>query len=455
MANTSTGLRKYLQSNWNRLQGQGVGAVLARAASGSFAIMVLAVPLAFIVNILLARYLGVTQYGIYIYAITWINLLELICKLGFGTSLLRFIPAYNAKGEWGLLRGILKRSTQYVLVASFTIGIFASIAVWFLYYRIGYEQAVTFWISFLVLLIAVLADLRSAALRSFKRVVKAALPVSILQRLTIVSLASICYMYMQESLNAPLVMSFTLIGSFIAFAIGSVWLFKALPLQLKEVVSEFHGKEWIKVSLPLFFMSGMSLIINQTGIVLVGIILNSDQAGIYAVAARVANLVILGLMATNTIVAPMVSELYTTGQHRQLQRLITLAARGVSVFTITVSICIACLGKLILGMFGEEFVAGYEILVVLLCGQIINALAGSVGLLMTMTGHQDDAAKILGVSALLSIILNTILIPTAGIMGAAIATAITTIFWNLNMLIYVWRRLNINPTILKRLETSL
>ena len=451
MSVSPSNLKGIVVSYWGRLQGQGVGAVLVRGASGSFGVMLLGAALAFGINILLARVLGVSQYGIYVYALTWINLLSLFCKLGMDTSLLRFVPAYSANEEWSLLRGILGRSVQYVLVTSSLIALLASVVVWYLSASLGTDQAKTLWIAFLILPLLGLIALRSAVLRAYKHVVKAALPESIFQRLIIALLASLFYLYTKQNLQASQVMVFNLLGTLFAFYIGTIWLIKVLPQQLRDTKPSYEGREWIKVSLPLFFMSGMSLILNQTGIIMVGSIMDAEQTGVYAVANRIANLVIFGLIATNAIVAPMISELYSTGQYHKLQRMITLAARGIGAFTIICSIFLVLFGKFVLGLFGEGFVVGYTILIILLAGQMVNALAGSVGFLMTMTGHQNQAAQILGVSAAINIVLNILLIPAMGLIGAAIATATTTTLWNVSMLIYVRRRLNINPTIFARI----
>ncbi len=66
---------------------------------------------------------------------------------------------------------------------------------------------------------------------------------------------------------------------------------------------------------------------------------------------------------------------------------------------------------------------------------------------MTMTGHQNAASVIAGLSALFNIVGNAILIPMYGIEGAAVATGVTIAVKNVVMLIYVLRRVGVNPTI--------
>ncbi|MCX7847292.1 MAG: polysaccharide biosynthesis C-terminal domain-containing protein, partial [bacterium] len=83
----------------------------------------------------------------------------------------------------------------------------------------------------------------------------------------------------------------------------------------------------------------------------------------------------------------------------------------------------------------------------LCCGQVVNACAGSVALLLTTTGHESEALKGVTLGAVINVIGNAILIPRLGITGAAIGTAVSTVVWNVALAVYVYKRLGINPTI--------
>jgi O-antigen/teichoic acid export membrane protein len=105
-------------------------------------------------------------------------------------------------------------------------------------------------------------------------------------------------------------------------------------------------------------------------------------------------------------------------------------------------------GKVLLGISGQQYIAGYTPLLILLAGQVVNALSGSVGFIMTMTGYQNQAARIFALGAVVNTLLNILLTPHLGMNGSAIATAITTVLWNVIMLIFVMRKLKINPTVI-------
>ena len=71
-----------------------------------------------------------------------------------------------------------------------------------------------------------------------------------------------------------------------------------------------------------------------------------------------------------------------------------------------------------------------------------------------MTGYHTQGAVIAGACAALNIALNATLIPTYGLTGAAVATAVSNVFWSIIVLIYVMHRVEINPTIFARIKAE-
>ena len=437
-----------------KLRGRGVGVELAKGAGGSFVLMVVSAGIAFGTNVVLARVLGVTEYGMYIYALEWINLLAWACQLGLVTSLVRFVSAYNAQGEWGLFRGILSRSIQYVLLATLVIGIVAACVMWLLFERIGAQQTVTLWIALLILPLIALTGLRQGALRGLKRVVIASVPDSIVRPLLIAIMVVLWYSLAQQPLQAPAAMVINLVAALVAFGLGSMFLVKCLPERVRHAASLYAGWEWLKVSLPMFFGSGMFLILRQADVLMVGVIMGPAQAGIYAVVSRITELVSFGTHAIDSIAAPMISELHSTKKLRALQRMATFAARGTFAFSFVMSVLLALVGTYVLALFGEEFVVGYDAMQILLVGVVIKSLFGSAGFLLSMTGYHTQGAVIAGACAALNIALNATLIPTYGLTGAAVATAVSNVFWSIIVLIYVMHRVEINPTIFARIKAE-
>ena len=103
------------------------GPILARLINGDLgevvkgAAMVMGIriggaAIALISQILLARWMGAFEYGIYAYVWVWVIILGILAPMGFGTSTLRFVPDYRVKEKWRRLAGILDASWQMVLL---------------------------------------------------------------------------------------------------------------------------------------------------------------------------------------------------------------------------------------------------------------------------------------------------------------------------------------------------
>jgi O-antigen/teichoic acid export membrane protein len=90
-------------------------------------------------------------------------------------------------------------------------------------------------------------------------------------------------------------------------------------------------------------------------------------------------------------------------------------------------------------LFGKEFIAGTGVLYILLLGQLSNTFSGSLALILQMTGNEKVFRNILTLGLIINVLLNIILIPRIGMIGAAIASAISLIVWNVLSLIYIKR----------------
>jgi O-antigen/teichoic acid export membrane protein len=117
-------------------------------------------------------------------------------------------------------------------------------------------------------------------------------------------------------------------------------------------------------------------------------------------------------------------------------------------FNLLVTAGAALLGRWFLGLFfGVEFVAAYTPLMILLIGQFVNSATGAVWFLLNMTGHERETARGLAVSAVLNLMLNLLLTPPFGIIGAAVATTTALITWNVLLWWAVRKRLGINSLV--------
>lgn len=423
------------------LHGQGVGAVFARGASRAFLGKVLGMGLGFVLQVFMARMLGVDEFGFYMYALAWVSIAMMLALLGYDTAVLRFIARYQAQQDWGKLRGALRHAMQWVLAAGLVATALAFLLIWLLGDRLEPGLAPVMFAAAPLIPLFALSSLRQSALRGYKQVFRAELPDSVFRPLLIMALVAALWAW-QGRVDATQAMLVQIAAALAAFILGGWWLHRATPAGVHAAVPEYDG-EWVRVALPMLLIAGLHLILKQTDVVMIGTLANARDAGIYAAMVRLSDLAVFGLTAANAITAPMISELYSSGRRAELQRLLTLSSRAVLVFTLAVGAVLVVGGHWIAALFGPEFTSGVGALWILLAAQVVNAATGPVGYLMTMTGHQNAVLVIQGLAAAINVALNWLLIPLYGMAGAAIATATAIVFWNVVMFVYVNRQLGL------------
>src|SRR5437764_9312727 len=102
-----------------RLSGGSSEASLTRRLAGTiFIIRVISAGLAYFSQVLLARWMGTSDYGIYVYVWTWVLLLGSMMDFGISASAQKIIPEYRTAGEHALLRGFLSGSRRMTFAVS-------------------------------------------------------------------------------------------------------------------------------------------------------------------------------------------------------------------------------------------------------------------------------------------------------------------------------------------------
>jgi O-antigen/teichoic acid export membrane protein len=426
-------------------RGTGLGAALARGASYALVIRLVSSGVAFGTQIVLARVLGTESFGIYAYATTWLLLLTLASLLGLHTTTIRFVSEYQGLHEWGLLRGYLQRSQQLTLLTSVAIAVVVAAAIHALRGWFGAEMTFAFDLVCLAIPAFALLHVQSAVLRGLKRIVASLVPIEIVRPVLIAVGALSLVLFAGARPGAPTALAINVAATLVALGLTATALRQSVPPEVHSKPAEHRSGEWVRVALPVWLVTGFSLVLSDIGIIMVGALLGPRQSGIYAAAVRLASLLSFGLIAVGTMAAPMIGELHAQGRRQELQRVLTLGARAAMAVALPVGLVLTIGGRLLLRLFGADFTEAYPSLLIIVVAQLVNSLTGSTLLLMLMTGDQNRAARILGISAAVNVALNAALILPFGIVGAATATSLANVACQLAMLRRVLRHHGLNP----------
>lgn len=205
-----------------------------------------------------------------------------------------------------------------------------------------------------------------------------------------------------------------------------------------DTICPIGVKGILKISMPMLVTTLMTYLIGHTGVIMLGIFRPEEEVGYYAVAVQLASLTAFMLQAVNTMATPNYSELFHSDKVDELLCVARKTAKLVFWVTTPVLFFLIFFGKFLIDtIYGEEFAVVYGPMFFLLIGLFVNAISGSTGAFMNMTGHQKSLLYIKLAAALLNILLNLALTPKYGLSGAAISSMISLIFWNLAVLLYI------------------
>ena len=443
---------KLTRALFGGFEATGVEGRLARGAIGSFGLKVALIGFSFLISFILARALGVAEYGSYAYVLAWVNFLSIPALLGLDQLVIREVAARQAESEWGVVRGLLRWSNKITLSLSLAIASLAAVMAWVLARQVNSIQVSTFLTALILLPLLTLTRLRQSAMRGLQHVIAGQLPEALIQPAIFILLILASHQLFRWVLHARTAVGLSAVAMAIALVAGAALLSSSLPREAKLATPEYRSSEWMASAWPLLIFNGIGVINLQVPILLLGTIKGAETAGLYAIATRVADLIAFGLTSVNLALAPVAARLWAQKDLRQLQQVVTNSARAVLVLTGPVAAALLVFGDRVLAVFGLEFTKGYPALIILVIGQIANVALGSVGLLLIMTGHEREVVIVTAVCAGLNVVLNLIMIPSLGMMGAAFAVTISLIVWNVWLAYWVYRRLAIHSTALGRIR---
>lgn len=436
----------FMRGLTTRFRGHSGSAVMARGAVVVFAVNIAGTVLTVAAQVYLARLLGVDEFGVYAYVLSWLGALQVVGLMGVDTASLRYVAVYRGTGELARFWGFLRYARVHMALCTLASTLLLAIVVWMLRSTLGAHKAAAFWLGCLILPINVAVAFNGSLLQALKRVARSQLQQYVIRTSMMLGLLATLHLLLRYRMDAPTALVVNGMSGF-ATLVGLYWLTNhVLPMRADANAEAETRREWRTVSFAMFAISGAQLLLAQVDILIIGIFMDTTQAGLYAVASRIAMFVIFGINVVNSVLAPTISELFARHERAELQKTVTMAARIVLIYTVPVVLLFILGGRWLLGWFGAGFAPAYPALVVLVTGQVVVAVCGSVGFLLTMTGHQNDALRVIVVCGVLAVLLNLALTPTFGLIGAAFATMMATAARSLILSVLVRRRLDIRAT---------
>jgi O-antigen/teichoic acid export membrane protein len=374
----------------------------------------------FILLPILTKALGAELYGTWALILVTISLLAPLCTLELGFAIVRFLGAEKDKEKISkgfssifIATSLIALATSillFVFSKSLAIAIFGSIDATF------YIQ-----ISASLIFLAAIDQIMLDYFRAFQQMERYA-GISILQ--TIGELLLTAYLVLSGFGLFGVIISL-LIVRFIVSARVFLWI----TSQIKIVTPSFSVvKHYLPFSLPILPTALCYWLINLGDRYVIGYFMDAHAVGVYSASYALGALLAFFYAPIPIALFPVITNLYKNNNIRELKTHLKYSLKFFLMFAIPSFFGLSILSKsLLTTLTTSEFIGGYMIISIVALATILFCCGDITQLILMLFKKTKTVGLIYGASASVNVVMNIILVPLLGIIGAAIATLITFI----------------------------
>jgi len=417
--------------------------VTRRLAGTVFLIRVVSAAMAYASQILLARWMGGSEYGTYVYVWTWVLLLGSMMDFGISSSAQKIIPQYRTRGDVALLRGFLTGSRWMTFTVSALVSLLLACIVGLASPWIDQGAIMPLYIGCITLPAFVVANTQDGIARSHDWMRLGLMPQFIVRQTLIVVLTAAAFV-LGFHLGAVAAMVASAAAVWIAMTGQMVVLNRRLGGHIEPGPKAYDFRGWLAVSLPILLVESFYLLLSYTDVLVLQQFRPSEEVGVYFAVVKTLALVSFIHYAMSATTAHRFAEYHATGDNERLSAYVAHAITWTFWPSLAATLSLLACGKPLLWLFGPQFVVGYDIMFIAAIGLVVRAAIGPVERLLNMLGHQHICALAYALAFVLNVVLCVTLVPRFGGHGAAAATSISLVFETVLLFWIVRRRLGLH-----------
>jgi len=423
--------------------GSGEASVTRRLAGTIFVIRVVSAALAYLSQILLARWMGGSEYGVYVYVWTWVLLFGSMMDFGISASAQKIIPEYRTGGQHALLRGFLTGSRWMTFVVSTVVSLLLAGVVRLLAPWIEANAIVPLYIGCITLPAFVVANTQDGIARSHDWMRLGLMPQFIVRQALIIGITAGAFA-LGFNLGAVAAMIASAGAVWIAMISQMIVLNRRLAGHIEPGAKQYDFRGWLAISLPILLVESFYLLLSYTDVLVLQQFRSSEEVGVYFAVVKTLALVSFIHYAMSATTAHRFAEYHALGDRARLAAYVAHAINWTFWPSLAATIVLLALGKPLLWLFGSQFVVGYDIMFVAAIGLVVRSAIGPVERLLNMLGHQHICAAAYAAAFVMNLALCVLLVPRFGGHGAAAATSISLCFETVLLFWIVRRRLGLH-----------
>lgn len=424
-------LSTYRRSVRNVLgQMTGADGTVALAGLGTLAASVAGTGIRFLIQVALANWMGAAEFGRFVTGRGWGELLSKIPNRGYEMTAVRYLPMYEEQRDWGRYNGFVRLSQLETLSLGVALGAMAAAG----YVSLADDPDGAIVAGMLIVPALSGVYLGRALLQGAHHVVTATTLIDVVLPVGLATLIGGTFVVAGEveAEVALLILAGTM--ATIAF-IEAVLVRRNLPVEARGAPPIFERRAWVSTARTLFIAQLAIAVLTIADVLIVSAVLGPVEAGLYAVATRIAVLGRLVNSGLESVVSGRIARAHSMGDTAAVQRGVDETIRLSTLPTIGFALLAILLAEPILSLFGSEYVAARPVLVILLIGNVTNALTGPSGYVVSMGPDERLYALVMSIHAAALVVLGFLAADRWGIEGMAWTQAGVTVSWNL---VLVW-----------------
>jgi O-antigen/teichoic acid export membrane protein len=187
-------------------------------------------------------------------------------------------------------------------------------------------------------------------------------------------------------------------------------------------------RHWRATARPLIIVGVFSTLFADLSLTVAGLFLNKPDLAAFGICIKLAFLVGFVVQLAHQIATPELAASHARRDRSAPAILGHANLLAVGVTFAAVVVCVA-LGERILALFGPAYADAKPALILVVASQFVRACFGPNVQILTLMRLQKPMAIVFGLSVVMLVATNLLLIPSFGLVGAAAAVAVTTVFW--------------------------
>ena len=414
---------------------------LAQLVAGKvFLVRVASAVLALVSQVLLARFMGAYEFGIYIYVWTWVLMIGALSDMGLSSAARRFIPEYTELKAFDHLRGFITGSRWLAFGIASAIGAVGAVGVWLLQDLINHYTVIPLYLACLTIPIYGLVQTQAGIAQSYDWPNLALMPFYIWRQLAITVAMGAAWLFGAPT-DAVTAMIVAVTTTWLVTLGQLVMLERRLKRKVEPGPKTYEPKTWLATSLPIFIVEGFYLLLTYVDILMLEQMRSPQDVAVYYAGARLLAIVAFVYFAIAGATTHKFTQYYVAGDKERLATFFKETTRWTFWPSLAICAVILAFGYPLLGLFGPNFGEGYVVMFILAVGMLARAAVGPAERLLNMLGDRKQCASIYALAFAINLALCLVLIPRLGIEGAAISTSTALVVESIMLYVTAKRRL--------------